>query len=73
MEPLLPYRGIRPQLSPRVFIAPGATIIGDVAIGAETSIWFGCVIRGDVNVVRIGERTLSLTPVASNCTAEASG
>ncbi|MBL8666766.1 MAG: gamma carbonic anhydrase family protein [Rhodospirillales bacterium] len=57
MEPLLPYRGIRPQLSPRVFIAPGATIIGDVAIGAETSIWFGCVIRGDVNVVRIGERT----------------
>lgn len=57
MAALLPYCGIRPRLAPRVFIAPGATVIGDVEIGAEASIWFGCVVRGDVNVVRIGERT----------------
>lgn len=57
MAALLPYRGIRPRLAPRVFIAPGATVIGDVEIGAKASIWFGCVVRGDVNVVRIGERT----------------
>jgi gamma-carbonic anhydrase len=54
---LLPYRGILPRIAERVFIAPGATVIGDVEIGAESSIWFGCVVRGDVNVVRIGERT----------------
>ncbi|MFO1112810.1 MAG: gamma carbonic anhydrase family protein [Rhodospirillales bacterium] len=57
MAALLPYRGIRPRLALRVFIAPGASVIGDVEIGAEASIWFGCVVRGDVNVVRIGERT----------------
>ena len=57
MAALLPYRGIRPRLASRVFIAPGATVIGDVEIGADASIWFGCVVRGDVNVVRIGERT----------------
>jgi gamma-carbonic anhydrase len=54
---LLPYRGIRPRLRERVFVAPGATVIGDVEIGADSSIWFACVVRGDVNVVRIGERT----------------
>jgi carbonic anhydrase/acetyltransferase-like protein (isoleucine patch superfamily) len=54
---LLPYRGILPRIGDRVFIAAGATVIGDVEIGADSSIWFGCVVRGDVNVVRIGERT----------------
>jgi carbonic anhydrase/acetyltransferase-like protein (isoleucine patch superfamily) len=54
---LLPYRGVLPRLGPRVFIAPGASVIGDVEIGADSGVWFGCVVRGDVNVVRIGERT----------------
>jgi gamma-carbonic anhydrase len=54
---LLAYRGILPRIGDRVFIAPGAKVIGDVEIGADSSIWFGCVVRGDVNVVRIGERT----------------
>ena len=57
MSELRAYRGIRPRLGPRVFIAPGAYVIGDVEVGCESSIWFGCVVRGDVNVVRIGERT----------------
>jgi carbonic anhydrase/acetyltransferase-like protein (isoleucine patch superfamily) len=54
---LLPYRGIMPKIHPTAFIAPGAVIIGDVEIGAGSSVWFGCVIRGDVNKVRIGSGT----------------
>ena len=54
---LLPYRGIMPKIDPSAFIAPGAVIIGDVEIGAHSSVWFGCVLRGDVNKIRIGART----------------
>ncbi len=54
---ILPYLGIMPVIHPDAFIAPGAVVIGDVHIGKETSVWFGCVIRGDVNSIRIGERT----------------
>ncbi len=54
---LLAYRGVSPKIHPTAFIAPGAVVIGDVEIGAESSVWFGCVIRGDVNRVRIGART----------------
>ena len=54
---LLPYRGVMPRIHPSAFIAPGAVVIGDVEIGAESSVWFGCVIRGDVNKVRIGARS----------------
>lgn len=58
MEPLiLPYKGKMPKIAKSAFIAPGAVIIGDVEIGEETNIWFGCVIRGDVNTIRIGSRT----------------
>jgi carbonic anhydrase/acetyltransferase-like protein (isoleucine patch superfamily) len=58
MQPIiLPYKGIYPKIHPTAFIAPGAVVAGDVEIGAETSIWFGCVIRADVNIVRIGART----------------
>ncbi len=54
---ILPHKGILPKIASGVFIAPTATIIGDVEIGEDSNIWFGCVVRGDVNVVRIGERT----------------
>ena len=60
---ILPYRGeyspqgVSPTISDKAVIAPGAVVIGDVAIGADTGIWFGCVVRGDVNSIRIGERT----------------
>lgn len=46
-----------PKIDPSAWIAPGAVVIGDVEIGAETNVWFGCVIRGDVNTIRIGART----------------
>jgi carbonic anhydrase/acetyltransferase-like protein (isoleucine patch superfamily) len=54
---ILPYRGILPKIDASAFIAPGAVVIGDVEIGPESSIWFGCVLRGDVNVIRIGARS----------------
>jgi carbonic anhydrase/acetyltransferase-like protein (isoleucine patch superfamily) len=54
---ILPYRGITPKIHPTAFVAPGAVVIGDVEIGPDSSIWFGCVLRGDVNYIRIGART----------------
>lgn len=54
---ILPYAGITPTIHPDAWIAPGAVVIGDVHIGAYSNIWFGCVIRGDVNSIRIGART----------------
>ena len=54
---ILPYKGILPTIHESAFIAPGAVVIGDVHIGPETGVWFGCVIRGDVNSIRIGART----------------
>ena len=54
---ILAYRGIAPRIHESAFIAPGATIIGDVEIGAEASVWHGCVLRGDVNRIVIGARS----------------
>lgn len=54
---ILPYKGILPTIHADAFIAPGAVIIGDVHIGKDANIWFGCVLRGDVNIIRVGERT----------------
>lgn len=54
---ILPYNGITPTIHETAWIAPGAVVIGDVVIGAHTNVWFGCVIRGDVNTIRIGSRT----------------
>lgn len=54
---LIPHKGHRPSLNDTVFVADTARIIGDVEIGADTGVWFGCVIRGDVNHIRIGART----------------
>ncbi len=54
---IVPFRGIAPRIDPTAFIAPGCRIIGDVEIGAEASIWYNCVIRGDVNRVVIGARS----------------
>ncbi len=51
------YKDCTPDISKSVFIAPNATIIGDIVIGEESSIWFNVVVRGDVNSVRIGSRT----------------
>ncbi|MFQ5699855.1 MAG: gamma carbonic anhydrase family protein [Myxococcota bacterium] len=54
---LYAIRGSFPRLAPDVWLAPGAVVIGDVEIGAGSSVWFGAVVRGDVHQIRIGART----------------
>ncbi len=54
---IYPFQGMAPRIGSRVFIAPDATVVGDVAIGDDVSIWFGCVVRGDVHALRIGARS----------------
>ena len=46
-----------PRIHPDAWIAPGVVVIGDVEIGAASSLWFGTVVRGDVHAIRIGART----------------
>ena len=49
--------GKAPKIHPTAFIAPEAVLIGDVEIGEESSVWFGCVLRGDIDRIQIGART----------------
>jgi carbonic anhydrase/acetyltransferase-like protein (isoleucine patch superfamily) len=55
MPTILPYGGVTPKIDNQAFVAETAVITGDVEIGAKTGIWYGCVMRGDVNNIRIGE------------------
>lgn len=52
---VLPYQGLKPQIGEDVFIAPNASVIGQVTLGARASIWFGAVLRGDIARVEVGE------------------
>ena len=54
---ILSFAGHTPEIDPSAYIAPGACVIGDVTIEADASIWFGCVVRGDDNYIKIGPRT----------------
>lgn len=54
---ILPFKGSYPVIAPNAFVAPNATVIGDVEIGEDASIWFGAVVRGDVFHIRIGKRS----------------
>lgn len=54
---ILSFKGIKPKLGKDVFIAQNAVVTADVEIGDQSSVWYGCVIRGDVNTVRIGKQT----------------
>lgn len=55
--PLYPYRGVMPTIDSAAFVAQTAAVIGDTHVGEHSGIWYGCVIRGDVNEIRIGNRT----------------
>jgi carbonic anhydrase/acetyltransferase-like protein (isoleucine patch superfamily) len=65
MANILTYQGFTPQIDPSAWVAPTATIIGNVVVGPEASIWFGAVLRGDepAHPIRIGART----SVQDNC------
>ena len=52
-----PYRGKHPQIAASAYIDPASVVIGDVVVGEDSSLWPLCVVRGDVNYIRIGART----------------
>jgi len=54
---ILPHHGRWPKVHETAFVAPSADVIGEVEIGSHSSVWFQCVIRGDVNWIKIGSRT----------------
>ena len=54
---ILTYEGVTPALGRDVFVAPNATVLGRVTLGAQASVWYGAVVRGDVGVITIGART----------------
>jgi carbonic anhydrase/acetyltransferase-like protein (isoleucine patch superfamily) len=54
---ILPYKGRLPAVADDAFIAPNAVLIGNVEIGSKSGIWFNCVLRGDMNEIRVGART----------------
>ncbi len=57
MATIISLGGKTPRIAPGVFIAPNATIIGDVVIDEGASVWFGCVLRADIGSIRIGKRS----------------
>jgi len=57
MSTILPFRTYTPQIDPSAYIGEGVVIIGDVVIGPESSVWPGCVMRGDMGPIRIGAKT----------------
>ena len=54
---IMGFEGLEPRFDTSVFIAPSADVLGDVSIGKDSSIWFNCVVRGDIHRISIGERT----------------
>jgi gamma-carbonic anhydrase len=54
---IVPHRGFVPKVASSAFIAPNATLVGDVEIGANASIWFGVILRGDGPGIRVGENS----------------
>lgn len=68
MPVILPVKGIMPQIPEDCFIAPNATIVGDVKMGKNCSVWFNAVIRGDVNSIVIGDQVNIQDGAVLHCT-----
>ncbi len=68
MPVILPVKGIAPQIPEDCYVAPNATIVGDVTMGSECSIWFNAVVRGDVNRIRIGNKVNIQDGACIHCT-----
>jgi len=65
---LLPVAGKMPQFGNDCFLAPNSTVVGDVVMGDECTVWFNAVVRGDVNSIRIGNRTNIQDGAVIHCT-----
>jgi carbonic anhydrase/acetyltransferase-like protein (isoleucine patch superfamily) len=70
MPLILPIKGVSPTIGPEGYIAENATIVGDVVLGSECTVWFNAVIRGDVNAIRIGNKTNIQDGAVIHCTYE---
>lgn len=70
---ILPFKGIKPNIHKSVFVAPNASIIGDVELGEDSSIWYSCVLRGDVYNIKIGKRTNIQDATVIHTTTDFSG
>lgn len=68
--PLYEFEGMRPQIAEDAFIAPDATIIGNVVIGPQSSVWFNCTLRGDLQPIRVGARSNIQDNTVVHITAE---
>lgn len=73
MATILPVLGKHPQFGSNCFIAPNATIVGDVVMGNECSVWFNTVIRGDVNYIKMGDKVNIQDGAIIHCTYEKNG
>jgi carbonic anhydrase/acetyltransferase-like protein (isoleucine patch superfamily) len=70
MPTILPVKGVLPVFGTNCFIAPNCTIVGDVVMGKDCSVWFNTVIRGDVNSIRIGNKVNVQDGAIIHCTFE---
>ena len=68
MPVILPVKGIFPMMGANCFIAPNATIVGDVIMGDDCSVWFNAVLRGDVNIIRMGNKVNVQDGAVIHCT-----
>lgn len=68
MPVILPVKGVSPQIPEDCFVAPNATIVGDVVMGSECSIWFNAVVRGDVNKIKMGNKVNVQDGACIHCT-----
>ena len=68
MPVILPVEGVSPQFGDDCFIAPNATIVGDVITGSQCSFWFNAVVRGDVNSIRMGNKVNVQDGAVIHCT-----
>jgi carbonic anhydrase/acetyltransferase-like protein (isoleucine patch superfamily) len=68
MPVILPVKGVLPSMGDNCFIAPNATIVGDVIMGNDCSVWFNTVIRGDVNSIRMGNKVNVQDGAVIHCT-----
>lgn len=68
MALILPVHGVLPQFGSNCFLAPNCTIVGDVIMGDDCSVWFNAVIRGDVNSIRMGNKVNVQDGAVIHCT-----
>lgn len=73
MPVILPVKGVMPVMGNNCFIAPNATIVGEVIMGDECSIWFNAVLRGDVNFIRMGNKVNVQDGAIIHCTYQKFG